>query len=134
MTLHSIRREISKLTAEARRNGSHFRAKESSDVNERVNSKVRDPLHWLQNHTETKDPHWREAGAASPYRSFPDKPYFRPILERLQREPVLFCAKSRDLMLSWLFVAFFAHDCMVNPGVEVLFQSQTEEKAVELIN
>lgn len=135
MTLHSIRRGISKLTEEARRNGKHFPVKElSSDPTERVKSKVRDPLHWLQHHTETKDPHWREVGAASPYRSFPDKPYFRPILERLQRETVLFCAKSRDLMLSWLFVGFFTHDCMVNPGVEVLFQSQTEEKAAELVD
>jgi hypothetical protein len=60
-------------------------------------------------------------------------PYFRPIVEVLQREPVLSCAKSRDLMLSWLFVGFFTHDCMTNPGVEVLFQSQTEEKAAELV-
>jgi hypothetical protein len=52
----------------------------------------------------------------------------------LQREAVVFCAKSRDLMLSWLFVAFFTHDCMRNPGVEILFQSQTEEKAAELID
>lgn len=103
-------------------------------LSESVRSKVADPLHWLQHHTQTKDPHWREVGAASPYRPFPDKPYFGPILEVLRREPVVFCAKSRDLMLSWLFVGFFTHDCMTHPGVEVLFQSQTEEKAAELID
>jgi len=94
---------------------------------ELVAGKARDPLIWLQHHTQTKDAHWREAGAKSPYRPFPDKPYFRPIVEALQREPVVFCAKSRDLMLSWLFVGYFTHDCMTTPGVEVLFQSQTEE-------
>ncbi len=30
-----------------------------------VQEKVKDPLIWLQNHTQTKDPHWREAGAKS---------------------------------------------------------------------
>src|SRR5208282_2635417 len=93
-----------------------------------------DPLTWLQRHTQTKDPHWREAGAKSPYRPFPDKPYFRPIIEALQQQQVLFCAKSRDLMLSWLFVGYFTHDCMTTQGVEVLFQSQTEEKAAELVD
>jgi hypothetical protein len=29
---------------------------------------------------------------------------------------------------------FFTHDCMTNPGVEVLFQSQTEEKAAGLVD
>ncbi len=95
---------------------------------------MRDVLTWLQHHTQTKDPHWREAKARSPYRPFPDKPYFRPIIEVLQREPVVFCAKSRDLMMSWLFVGFFTHDCMTTPGVEVLFQSQTEDKAAELVD
>jgi len=64
-----------------------------------VQEKVKDPLIWLQNHTQTKDPHWREAGAKSPYRPFPDKPHFRPVIETYQREPVTFVAKSRDLML-----------------------------------
>jgi hypothetical protein len=96
--------------------------------------KVRDVLTWLQRYTQTKDPHWREAKARSPYRRFPDKPYFRPLIEALQREPVVFCAKSRDLMGTWVFVGFFTHDCMTNPGVEVLFQSQTEDKSAELLD
>jgi len=123
------------LEAKMGRRGIHHRVSEpSSDLSDRVRRKVGDPLYWLQHHTETKDPHWREVGAPSPYRTFPDKPYFRPIIEALLREPILFCAKSRDLMLSWLFVGFFTHDCMTNPGVEVLFQSQTEEKAAELVD
>jgi hypothetical protein len=99
-----------------------------------VREKVKDPLIWLQNHTQTKDPHWREACAKSPYRSFPEKPYFRPIIESYQREPVTFVAKSRDLMLSWLSVGYLTHACMITPGIEVLFQSQTEDKAAELVD
>jgi hypothetical protein len=127
-------KRLEKLEAEERR-AKLLRAKERPAKDAAlVARKVRDVLTWLQHYTYTKDPHWREAGAGSPYRPFPDKPYFRPIIEALQREPILFCAKSRDLMLSWLFVGFFTHDCMTARGVEVLFQSQTEEKAAELVD
>src|SRR5438874_1251533 len=65
---------------------------------------IADPLTWLQSYTRTRDSHWRESGASSPYRSFPDKPYFRPVVETIQAEPVVFIEKSRDLMISWLCV------------------------------
>jgi hypothetical protein len=134
MTQSELAKRIGRLEAEGRR-AELLRAKKPATKDaELVARKVRDPLNWLQHSTFSKDPHWREAGAKSPYRRFPDKPYFRPIIEALQREPILFCAKSRDLMLSWLFVGFFTHDCMTARGVEVLFQSQTEEKAAELVD
>lgn len=50
-----------------------------------------------------------------------------------QQEPVLFIEKSRDMMVSWLGVGLFTHAAMTNPGIEVLFQSQKEEKAFELV-
>lgn len=95
---------------------------------------VVEPLKWLQNYTRTRDSHWRERGAHSPYRAFPDMPYFRSIMEYLQREPIVFIEKSRNMMLSWLCVGYFTHVAMTNPGVEVLFQSQKEEKAFELVD
>ena len=55
-----------------------------------VRAMVADPLVWLQNHTRTKDSHWKEAGASSPYRPFPDKPYFQSLVDDFEREPVLF--------------------------------------------
>jgi hypothetical protein len=132
--LTRIEKRVEKLEQEERPS-KFLRAKgpQAKDA-ELVARKVRDPLFWLQHHTQTKDPHWREAGAKSPYRPFPDKPYFGPIIDALRREPILFCAKSRDLMLSWLFVGYFTHECMTTPGVEVLFQSQTEDKAAELVD
>lgn len=93
-----------------------------------------DPLTWLQECTRTRDSHWRERGAHSPYRAFPDKPYFRSVMEYLQREPIVFIEKSRNMMLSWLCVGYFTHVAMTTPGVEVLFQSQKEEKALELVD
>jgi hypothetical protein len=93
---------------------------------------VADPLTWLQQHTRTRDNHWRESGAKSPYRPFPDKPYFRPILEVIQSYPVSFIEKSRDMMMSWFCVGYFTHAAMTNEQREVLFQSQTSLKAYGL--
>jgi len=100
---------------------------------ERIRETVADPLIWLQKHTQTKDSHWREAKAPSPYRPFPEKLYFGALVEGFLKEPVLFLEKSRDMMISWLFVGLFTHAAMTNPGIEVLFQSQKEEKALELV-
>jgi hypothetical protein len=93
-----------------------------------------EPLFWLQHHTRTRDSHWREAGASSPYRSFPDKPYLLTVIGEIQNEPVLFIEKSRDMMISWLCVGYFTHAAMTNEEREVLFQSQKEDKAAELID
>ncbi len=93
-----------------------------------------DPLFWLQHHTRTRDSHWREARANSPYRPFPDKPYFALVIETIQNEPVLFIEKSRDMMISWLCVGYFTDAAMTNDEREVLFQSQKEDKAAELID
>ncbi|HEY6250996.1 MAG TPA: transposase [Candidatus Angelobacter sp.] len=101
---------------------------------DRTTQMVADPLVWLQKYTETKDSHWRERGAEAPYRPFPDKPFFRPLIEDWQREPVVFIEKSRNMMLSWLCVGFFTHAAMTTPGIEILFQSQKEDKAFELVD
>ena len=111
----------------------HRQRQAASEDEARIRELLADPLLWLQKHTKTKDSHWREAGAMSPYRPFPDKPYFRPIVDMFQQEPVLFIEKSRDMMVSWLGVGLFTHAAMTNPGIEVLFQSQKEEKAFELV-
>ena len=95
---------------------------------------VFDPLVWLQQYTCTKDSHWKEAGAGTPYRPFPDKPYFRFVLDEIHRNKVLLIEKSRDMMLSWLCVGYFTHAAITTDRREVLFQSQKEDKAAELID
>jgi transposase-like protein len=127
-------RKKAKEQRKARLEEQAVRAREASEAKAaRVAEMVADPLVWLQNHTETKDSHWREAGAGSCYRPFPKKPYFRTIADAFQNEPILFVEKSRDMMLSWLCVGLFTHAAMTIPGIEVLFQSQKEEKAFELV-
>ncbi|HEY6351677.1 MAG TPA: hypothetical protein VI636_19930 [Candidatus Angelobacter sp.] len=94
---------------------------------------VSHPLVWMQKHTKTKDSHWREAGASSPYRPLPAKLYFSSLADGFQQEQVMFVEKSRDMMLSWLSVGLFTHAVMSTPGIEVLFQSQKLEKACDLV-
>ena len=101
---------------------------------DRVEYMTADPLIWLQKYTETKDSHWREQGARSPYRSFPDYPYFRPIMDSLIADQHVFIGKSRNMMLSWLCVGFFTHAAMTTKGIDILFQSQKEDKAFELVD
>jgi hypothetical protein len=98
-----------------------------------VRAMVADPLVWMQRHTKTKDSHWREHDAASPHSPFPDKPYFHALIQGFTDEPVIFVEKSRDMMLSWLAVAFFTHAAMTTESIQVLFQSQKDEKACELV-
>ena len=113
--------------------GLHGALTEPKQAADPVLEMVDDPLVWMQNYTCTKDSHWREAKALSAYRPFPQKPYFRPLVEAFQAEPVLFIEKSRDMMLSWLCVGLFTHAAMTTKGIEILFQSQKEEKAFELV-
>lgn len=93
------------------------------------------PLTWMCGYSKTKDSHWQEAGALSPYRSLPTKQYFLPLVNVFgdEKEKVFFVEKSRDMMLSWLNVGLFTHAAMTTPGRLVLFQSQKLEKACELV-
>ncbi len=119
-----LERQMAKLQAASQ-------TPQTSDVD--LELATADPLVWGQRFTCTKDNHWRESGANSPYRPFPEMPYFRPLISKFQSEPILFVEKSRDMMVSWLCVLFFTHSAMTTPGREVLFQSQKEDKAGELI-
>jgi transposase-like protein len=124
--------DAQKMEAEAE--AERLKQKGLQETGTRIQQIVADPLIWMQKYTETKDSHWRERGARMPYRPFPDKPYFRPAIEDWQREPVVFIEKSRNMMLSWLCVGFFTHAAMTTPGIEILFQSQKEDKAFELVD
>jgi len=123
-----------RTTDEEKERAKAERLQSATQEQSKISEMVADPLLWMQHYTETKDSHWQENGAESAYRPFPEKPYFRPVIEHLQQEPVVFIEKSRNMMLSWLCVGFFTHAAMTTPGIEVLFQSQKEEKAFELVD
>lgn len=100
---------------------------------EGVRTMIADPMVWLHRYTETRDSHWRENGAESPYHRLPDHRYLCLLMEGLKREPRIFILKSRNMLLSWLCVGFFTHAATTTPGIDVLFQSQKKEKSFELV-
>ena len=124
-------RDAQKMEAEAA--AERQRQKGLQQTATRIQQMVSDPLIWMQKHTETRDSHWRENGATSPFRPFPEYPYFSPLMDGLQAEPHIFIEKSRDMMLSWLCAGYFTHAAMTTQGIDVLFQSQKQEKACELV-
>jgi hypothetical protein len=91
-----------------------------------------DPLHWLQNHTNTFDEHWKQKKSA-PYARFPRLPYMPKLFELMHKERRLFLPKSRDMLVSWAAVAFGVHLCQFNPRSRVMIQSQKEDKVMALV-
>ena len=72
-------------------------------------------------------------GSPSPYEPFPNKPYFELLFRLLEIERIVWIEKSRDLMISWVCVAFLTLKAMTIPECEVLFQTQKEDKAIQLV-
>lgn len=109
-------------------------SQEYETLMERIADATADPYRWATGFTKTNNPHWQEEGR-QPYEPFPDWPYIRPVFELLcSPEPILWIEKSRDMMVSWICVAFFTWHAMRIPERRVLFQTQKKDKVVELID
>lgn len=95
------------------------------------------PLFWLWHCTETFDNHWLLKGLSSPYRAFPQHPYFPwmfyQLLAGLKHNRTLMFPKSREMMASWAVMGFCAWMCEIYPQTRVVVQAQKEEKAAELV-
>jgi hypothetical protein len=92
----------------------------------------RNPLHWLQHHTKTRDDHWRENGTEL-YRKFPDWPYFPRLFELMQSERRLFLPKSREMMLSWAVMAYAVWLAQWHNGSQIIVQSEKSTKSIDLV-
>ena len=101
---------------------------------DRAAEATRDPYVWATLHTKTYNEHWVEERRESPYEAFPSLPYLADVFEILNSdERILWFEKSRDMMLSWACVAYFTWQAMRVPERGVLFQTQKEDKAKQLI-
>ena len=92
-----------------------------------------DPYTWVTKYAKTYNEHWEEEGLEA-YSHFPPDPYFQDIFELLDAEPVHWFEKSRDLMLSWALVAYFTREAMTMPFRGVIFQTQKEDKVIQLVD
>lgn len=78
----------------------------------------------------TKDEHDR----VNPIKLFPRKRYIEATLDIIHNgEPVEFIIKSRQLMVTWLNVAYISWLCRFRPHVLAFLQSKKEEDAANLV-
>lgn len=94
---------------------------------------TRNPYVWATQHTETYNEHWIEEGRPSPYEPFPSWPYIGDLFDVLESERIVWIEKSRDLMISWVCVAYLTLQAMIVPERGVLLQTQKLEKIKQLI-
>ena len=109
------------------------REQQRSTSNARVLQATRDVYTWVTEHTETWNDHWVEEGLPSPYQPFPKLRYVAAIFEILEAERIVWIEKSRDMMASWCCVAYLTLNVMKVPQRTALFQTQTEKKAIQLV-
>jgi len=109
------------------------RQQQQSNANVRLQQPARDVYTWVTEHTETWNDHWVEEGLSSPYQRFPKLLYFAAIFEIMEAERIVWIEKSRDMMLSWCCVAYLTFNVMKVPQRTALFQTQTERKAIQLV-
>jgi hypothetical protein len=88
---------------------------------------------WVTTYTETFNEHWVEEGRPSPYEPFPALPYFPALFDLFQAERIVWIEKSRDMMVPWACVAYLTLEAMKVPERGVLFQTQKEDKAIQLV-
>ncbi len=107
-----------------------------TQTDSRVRAATADTFSWATRYTKTRNEHWMEEGRPSPYEHFPPHGYLRDLFELLEveGERVHWFEKSRDMMVSWALVAFFTLQAMKVPSRGVLFQTQKQDKVVQLVD
>ena len=90
----------------------------------------RDPSHYIFKYVRTKDEH----DANNPIKQFPRKEYLEHLLNTWHNgNPVEFLIKSRQLMVSWLAVAYISWVARFHNHRLIFVQSKKEEDAANLV-
>jgi hypothetical protein len=107
-------------------------AKELQEIQEVLQARTAldDCYYWLTECTKTID----EQDSLHPYKPFPDRRYFLPILDALNHEAQTWIYKSRTMMMTWLVSGWAAHYGFKHDATGVVFQSQDEDRAVHCVN
>ncbi len=124
-----LERLENRVKADAERNGPP-----AEELQKRVREATTDCFTWVTQYAKTYNEHWIEEGRPDPYEHFPPYEYFRVTFELIDAERVMWFEKSRDMMLSWACVAYLTRQAMTTPFRGVLFQTQKEDKVVQLID
>ncbi len=71
--------------------------------------------------------------AANPFERFPDKQHLYNLTRIWEREKRLIVPKSRQMTVTWLFIALYLHNAMWNPSRLIFVQSKKEQDADEVL-
>ena len=95
----------------------------------------RDCLYWLQNLTKTENKHWKREKLEhlAPFPRYPFLPWLFGVFQD-DAEKVVLIKKSRDMMTTWCAAGFATWFSETTAGVQVIVQSQKEDKANEVID
>jgi phage FluMu gp28-like protein len=83
-----------------------------------------DPVYFLEEFVYTYNPHSNPT-----IQKFPNKEYLEYIVKKWIEEPLLLVAKSRQMLITWLFVALYVWDSIMHQGRYTFFQSKKEDDA-----
>lgn len=89
----------------------------------------KDVHHWLTTWVYTIDQH----DTKTPIKRFPNKSYLNRLIDIWLTERLLFVPKSRQMLVTWLFVSLYLWDTQFFAGRLNFFQSKKEEDADSLI-
>lgn len=87
---------------------------------------MRNPWVFMTNFVYTMDPH---AKGGKVVKLFPSYKYLRWLTQTWERERLLLVSKSRQMLISWLFVGLYVWDSMAHYGRFTFFQSKKEDDA-----
>jgi hypothetical protein len=132
MSFEKVKRRLANLETSSKSNRGS-REPSAVELQQRILEAISDPFIWVTRHAKTVNEHWVEEGRPFPHEHFPPHDYIRHILDLLGEERVHWFEKSRDMMISWLCVAYLTLQAMKTPSRGVLFQTQKEDKVVGLI-
>lgn len=88
-----------------------------------------DPYYFLTNWAYTLDVHDTE----NPIKLFPQKEYIKLIVKIWLKNPLLLIPKSRQMMITWIFVCLYLWDTQFHKGRLTFFQSKKEDDADDLV-
>lgn len=88
-----------------------------------------DPYYWLTTWAKTLNAHDEE----NPKQPFPDKEYIKILTKLWIENKLMLIPKSRQMMMSWLFVALYLWDAQFHKARLIFFQSKKADDANDLI-
>ena len=90
---------------------------------------VKDPYYFMTHWAYTLDSHDPE----NPKKVFPDKEYIKILVNLWMTKPLMLVPKSRQMMMSWIFVCLYLWDTQFHYGRLNFFQSKKSEDADQLV-